>query len=108
MNLYVEKDRLKDNFLTTGHFVPEGETQFQSYEPVELPPSGKVLLNTIVWNLLVAIPVLKLISGIIMSGNVTHMFILSVLMATLYLGLQKMINLTKISKGSEYGSKKQQ
>jgi len=100
MNLYKEKDELKESFIKTGSF---SELSGQAdYPCTNLPPRIYSLLISLSINLLILVP----LAWFALSGGVYRLLGASMLLGLAYLAMSKLIGLTKISKGSSYGSAK--
>jgi lysophosphatidic acid acyltransferase/lysophosphatidylinositol acyltransferase len=108
MNLYSEKDALKDNYLSHGSFTRNGQDKrFEDFKAVEVLPRKYSLINMVVLNLLVGVPLVKMLVGVVLSGSLAQTLAVGTVSVALYVGLRKMIGLTKISKASAYGAKKE-
>ena len=102
MDLYQEKDRLKDHYLKTGSFPAT-----EGYMRKESQPRPQSLALIVTLNLIVNVPIIKWALGMLLSGSLFNMTVPVVLYVFLYFVMKKMIGITKINKGSTYGSKKQ-
>ena len=100
MNRYKEKDDLLDFYKSSN-----GKTFTSYHVPVNtLPKSLGVLLNTIILNAVICIPLAYKTCAILMSGNFAQISTVLVVLAALHLAMKTLIDLTKISKASNYGN----
>lgn len=104
MDVYKSKDELIDNYALTGKFSGEN---FEEYPVVVKPRRIYSLINTVCLNLLVLPSFLGHIGILAFSGSLLQLTVALILVVILYGGLKKFIGLTKISKASAYGGKKQ-
>jgi len=103
--LYQHKDKCLDNFLETGKFDPNNEMEeYKNFEYMELPRRYYSLINICCWAVVILFPLLYYFTKLFTSGSMLSvLFALSILGAA-YLGMYKLINLTKISSSaSSYG-----
>jgi hypothetical protein len=94
-----------DNFFRTGEFNPPDNRlpEYEKFEYIELPRRPYSLINMTFWFLLICGPLAYYITGMLLSGDWTLITIAFVLVLLAYVGMERLINLTKISKGSNYG-----
>ena len=104
MDVYKDKDALIDNYALTGKFA-HGE--FPDYECAVLPRRVYSLLNTIFLNFLCVPLVFGQIGVFAFSGSIWQFALALLIVIIMVIGLRKFIGLTKISKGSSYGKKKE-
>ena len=104
MDVYKSKDELIDNYALTGKFSGEN---FEEFPVVVKPRRIYSLINTVCLNLLVLPSFVGHIGILAFSGSLLQLTVALVLVVILYGGLKKFIGLTKISKASAYGGKKQ-
>jgi len=104
MDVYKSKDELIDNYALTGKFSNEN---FENFPMVVKPRRIYSLINTVCLNLLVVPAFLGHIGILAFSGSILQLTLALFLVIILYIGLKKFIGLTKISKASAYGGKKQ-
>ncbi|XP_013106571.2 1-acyl-sn-glycerol-3-phosphate acyltransferase delta [Stomoxys calcitrans] len=101
-NLFIEKDRIIESFHTTGSFFKTSgfkETACKIY-----PRRLSTLLNFVFWFLLSISSILYyLISSLILKNWIGLSIALSIL-AIFYFFMVKAINMSKISKASNYGA----
>lgn len=102
MDVYKEKDDL------LGHYKESGGQKFtdQKIDVIKIPRKIGVLLNTVIWNLIICTPIIWKLALMLTSGKTIEMITAIIIVMTLYLIMKKFIDLTKISKGSNYGEKK--
>lgn len=102
MDVYKEKDDL------LGHYKESGGQKFtdQKIDVIKIPRKIGVLLNTVIWNLIICTPIIWKLTLMLISGKTIEMITAIIIVMTLYLIMKKFIDLTKISKGSNYGEKK--
>lgn len=105
MDLYKDKDELKENYLKTGSFTDKNG-KFPIYKEIKLGYRIPVLLNTLILNTLITIPLLAQLGRMLCSGSMINISLALLFPAVLYFSLKKFINLTRISKASAYGKKK--
>ena len=67
-----------------------------------------MLVNTVLLNLLICTPLLNKLCLMLLSGNNVEMCTAISVVLALYVIMKKFIDLTKISKASKYGEKKQE
>ncbi|ODM93352.1 1-acyl-sn-glycerol-3-phosphate acyltransferase gamma [Orchesella cincta] len=107
---YQEKDELFDTFLRTGEFLTKEQQalpEYQNFKYMELPRRPFSLINFCFWALVILVPLLWLLFSVFTSGNYLKMGISLVLIVAVNMGLMKLIDLTRISKGSSYGQQPQ-
>lgn len=97
MNLFQEKDQLKESFLQTGCFSEL--SGFPKYQPIVKKSRVYSLIITIIMNICVIGPLLYFI----ISGGLYTRLIVVVLLLLAWLAMHRLVNMTKISKSSEYG-----
>jgi len=100
MNLFKEKDALKDSFLQTGCFSEL--SGFPKYPPIQRQSRPWSLLISITLNSCVIIPLIY----ILITGGLITRLVLVVMLGLAWFAMRKFINITKISKSSSYGAKK--
>lgn len=105
MKLYEDKDALIDSYARTGSFTKD--TNFQTYPMTTIPRRVYSLLNTVALNLLIMPTVLAQIGSFAFSGSLWQFALAVLLVAGTYFALKKFIGLTKFSKASSYGKKKE-
>ncbi|KAK8723128.1 hypothetical protein OTU49_011854 [Cherax quadricarinatus] len=101
-DLYRSKDQLLDSYLNTGSFTEEND--LPDYPSHTMPRRTYSLLNMIGWALFVLSQILRFYYNLITSGSLLSISFAVGIVIFAYLGLYKMIGLTKIDKGSKYGS----
>lgn len=103
--LYQHKDKCLDNFFKTGEFNPDANMpEYEKFKYIELPRRIYSLANILVWFCLICFPLVYFIGSMILSGSYTQCTVAVILVALAYMGMNKLINLTKIDKGSSYGA----
>lgn len=122
--LFREKDKLHDSFLTHGDFFTG--SGMKPVEPFTFPPSRSALFNTVFWLAATLTPMLYYLVGLLFSGEILSFSVGVGIIAiceysdsppsccridltchslfSVYALMQKTIGMTKISKGSSYGS----
>ncbi|XP_017477791.1 PREDICTED: 1-acyl-sn-glycerol-3-phosphate acyltransferase gamma-like [Rhagoletis zephyria] len=101
-NLYREKDRLVDSFLTTGNFC---ETSGIKEVPVTVFKYRTCsLLNFACWAIFSISLILYYLVSSFLSQNWIGLSIALGVLLTIYMLMIKSINMSKISKASSYGS----
>lgn len=100
MNLFQEKDKLKDSFLETGCFSEL--SGMPKHEPIikQSRPWSRIL--AVILNCVVNIPMLY----ILLTGGIYTRLVIMALLGLAFVAQHKLVNLTKISKSSSYGAKK--
>jgi len=102
--LYQQKDKLLDNYLNTGEFVPNNDIEeFKDYRYIELPRRYYSLLNICSWASVILFPLLWYLTLMLTSGSYMKISLAVFFVGAAYYGMMKLINLTKISKSSNYG-----
>ena len=104
MNLYREKDEL------LGYYKETRGTKFSENDVpvITVPKTLGVLVNTVLLNLSICTPILYKLCLMLLSGNNFEMCVVISIVLALYVIMKKFIDLTKISKASKYGEKKQE
>lgn len=126
-NLFREKDELQESFHKHGDFFTG--SRFKKVEPVLQKPSLATLLNTVIWSIVTLTPMLYYLVRLLFSGELLY-FSIGVAIITIcklilsrffvyvyrnsfannfptisvYLLMSKTIGMSKIDKGSSYGS----
>ncbi|KAG7168072.1 1-acyl-sn-glycerol-3-phosphate acyltransferase delta-like [Homarus americanus] len=100
--LYRSKDQLLDSYINTGSFTEEND--LPKYSSRAMPRRPYSLLNMIGWASFVLSQILRFYYNLITSGSLISISFAVGIVIFAYLGLYKMIGLTKIDKGSQYGS----
>lgn len=103
-NLYQEKDKLLDSYINTGSFTKENNLPEQTGRL--LPRRMWSLINMVGWASFVLSRILSFYYNLIASGSIMSLSLAMGIALLAYLILYKMIGLTKIDKGSQYGSTK--
>ncbi|CAG7675290.1 unnamed protein product [Allacma fusca] len=103
--LYRHKDKCLENFFRTGEFNPPDNRlpEYEKFEYIELPRRYYSLINMTFWFLIICGPLVYYITGMFLSGDWTLITVAFLLVILAYVGMDRLINLTKISKGSNYG-----
>lgn len=123
--LFVRKDKLQDSFHTHGDFFKGND--IERLEPIEIPRRKTDLFNWLFWIAVTLLPILYFILNLILSGKILHFAIGSSILFVckfqiricvlydnyltffplflVYMLMQKVIGMSKISKSSSYGSK---
>jgi len=97
MNLFKEKDALKESFMQTGSFSKL--SGLPVHEKIQHETKLYSLLVFSVLNCCVHIP---LFYTLIFGGTIVRILLLGVLLLS-WLAMQRLVNITKISKSSSYG-----
>lgn len=101
LQLFQEKDRLKESFIQTGDWAQQSGLPSQPCHSIERRCCSLVVMGVL--NSLVNIPLLYLL----VTGGFTTRLVLAVVYSLSWLAMRKLVNITKISKSSEYGKKKE-
>lgn len=99
INLFKEKDALKESFMKTGCFSETSGAP--KYKPIEAKRRVYSLLVICVLNLLVNLPILYFL----VAGGIVIRAVLMVVLLLAWIAMNRLVNITKISKSSEYGKK---
>ncbi|XP_018014674.1 1-acyl-sn-glycerol-3-phosphate acyltransferase delta [Hyalella azteca] len=96
-NLYQTKDRLLDSYCNTGSFTSQND--MPNYSVVTLERRWYSLLNVMAWVSIAVYGGVRVMwsASLLLQCTGALIFLLA------YVGLYKLIGLTKITKGSEYG-----
>lgn len=100
-DLYLKKDRMMESFLRTGDWF--SESGVQRVDTFTLPRRCYSLINMVGWALVILIPMIYYLTKLITSGSTLYVSIGITIILLSFLMLYKLIELTKISKGSSYG-----
>lgn len=101
-DLYVKKDKMVESFKQTGSFFEtSGEPPL---EPFTLPRRWYSLINTTGWALVTIPSVCYGLLSLLFSGSLFYCIIGILLVATIGFLFYLLIGLTKIKKGSSYGT----
>ncbi|XP_029926598.1 1-acyl-sn-glycerol-3-phosphate acyltransferase gamma [Myripristis murdjan] len=93
--LYQEKDALQDQYVTTGRFPGN---------PVVLPRRPWSLLNFLFWAGLLLSPLVRLVVGVVTSGNPLLILGLLLLLVVAIISMNRLISVSEVKKtGSSYG-----
>jgi lysophosphatidic acid acyltransferase/lysophosphatidylinositol acyltransferase len=102
--LYQHKDKCLDNFFTYGEFDPKKEMkEYEKFEYIEQPRRYYSLINMTCWFVIVCFPLAYYLLKMLLSGDYILISVAISLVLLAYAGMNKLIGLTKISKGSSYG-----
>lgn len=99
MKLFQEKDTMKESFLKTGCFSEL--SGMPKYPPITKPSRPWSLVISVVLNSCVLLPMLYIL---VTGGYIVRLVILLVL-GLAWVAMHRLVNITKISKGSKYGKK---
>jgi len=99
MNLFQEKDLLKESFLQTGCF-----SELSGLPKCELVQTKRRIYSAVVTCIL-QLCVLVPIIGLIIFGSIITRLVIGVLLLLAWLAMHKFLQLTKISDSSSYGAK---
>ncbi|OXA50214.1 1-acyl-sn-glycerol-3-phosphate acyltransferase gamma [Folsomia candida] len=108
--LFQDKDKVLDNYVKLGEFVPKNErdseeySSYKNYQKIELPRRYYSLINFCSWAALILIPLGTYLCQTMLSGSIIRISVVAILCASAYIGFNNLINLTRIDKGSTYGS----
>ncbi|XP_046665471.1 1-acyl-sn-glycerol-3-phosphate acyltransferase gamma-like [Homalodisca vitripennis] len=100
-DLYIKKDKMMESFLHTGDFF--AESGVDRVEPFLLPRRYYSLVNMATWAVIVIVPVFYYLTRLITSGSTLYISVGISIILFFFFMLYKLIELTKISKGSSYG-----
>ncbi|CAL4104612.1 unnamed protein product [Meganyctiphanes norvegica] len=101
-DMYRIKDKLLDSYMNTGSFTAEND--LPAYEGLKMPCRPFSLLNMVGWASLVSSWIVRFYYNLVASGSILGTLFAVGIVILAYIGLYKMIGLTKIDKGSEYGT----
>ncbi|XP_075232638.1 1-acyl-sn-glycerol-3-phosphate acyltransferase gamma-like [Lycorma delicatula] len=99
--LYNKKDRMMESFLKTGDWFVESGVR--RVEPFKLPRRVYSLLNMVGWAIVILCPLVYHLMQLLLSGSTLSFCIGLIIISVFFLLLYKLIDQTKISKGSSYG-----
>ncbi|XP_021952871.1 1-acyl-sn-glycerol-3-phosphate acyltransferase gamma isoform X2 [Folsomia candida] len=108
--LFQEKDKVLDNYVKYGEFIPakdknrEEYASYKNFTTFEIPRRPYTLLNSCFWLAAVLIPLVYYLCQIVMSGDVGRISVVAGLIGAAHFGFSKLIGLAKVSTGSKYGS----
>ncbi|KAB7497631.1 1-acyl-sn-glycerol-3-phosphate acyltransferase delta [Armadillidium nasatum] len=100
--LYRSKDELLDSYINTGSFTRQNK--MLNYPPRMMPRRIWSLCNMVGWTIFVVCLVSYYYYDLLTTGSFLANAIAVGIVFIAYIGLYKMIGLTKIEKGSKYGS----
>jgi hypothetical protein len=98
IDLFVEKDKKKQRYLETGTFIDDAEMLLHG-------PRPHTLLLMITLNTLVGVPLVWYLLSMVFSGSLFQAALAVVLVVGSQIGMSKCIDVTKVSKASDYGRK---
>ncbi|KAL1131981.1 hypothetical protein AAG570_011592 [Ranatra chinensis] len=99
--LYNKKDRMMESFLTTGDwFATSGVKREESFRIPRRPYS---LINMTCWAMVTLVPIVYCLTCLLTSGSTLYISIGLFIISIFFFMLYKLIEQTKISKGSSYG-----
>lgn len=101
-DMFVRKDKLQDSFYKTGDFF--AESGIERVEPFTLKRAYFSLINTVIWYIVILIPMVYYLIGLLFSGELLYFSIGAGIISLFVLLLKKSIGMSKISKGSSYGT----
>ena len=99
---YEKKDRMAESFEQTGDFFELSGVP--KLEKITLKRRYHSLVNIIFWAVVVNAPILYYLIIILLSGSIIYFSIGASSIFLIYLLLQRMIGMSKISKSSSYGT----
>jgi len=104
--LYQHKDKVLDNFIETGEFDPNNEMEeYKKFAYINQPRRYYPLINICCWAAVILLPLIYYFYTMLTSGCYTSIAWAFVLVLAAYVGMYKLINLTKISQAaSTYGA----
>ncbi|XP_073981181.1 1-acyl-sn-glycerol-3-phosphate acyltransferase delta-like isoform X2 [Rhodnius prolixus] len=100
-DLYNKKDKMMDSFLKTGDFFTTSGVP--RVEGIRLPRRLYSLINMTVWAIFTLIPMVYCLTCLLTSGSTLYVTIGLFIISVFFLMLYKLIEQTKIDKGSSYG-----
>lgn len=100
--LFRAKDRMQDSFHTTGDFFTASNVPKK--HAIKMQPRLHTLVNMVAWNLVTVIPVVYALVQALLDGEYIKFSIGASVLLAFYLLMVKAIGMSKISKGSSYGS----
>ncbi|KAK3880487.1 hypothetical protein Pcinc_015018 [Petrolisthes cinctipes] len=101
--LYRSKDLLLDTYMRTGSFTKDNDFPEYTIRPLSRRPYS--LINVIIWNTFVLSLILPFYYNLLVSGSYLSTSLAVGIVICAYIGLYKMIGLTRIDKSSDYGTK---
>jgi len=106
MNLFQEKDELKESFLETGSFkqLSATEANAPNFEQVEIQRRVYSLIVTMVLQCCVLIPII----GLVLYGSFITRMVIGLVLLLSWIAMHWFLKLTKISDSSSYGGKSTQ
>ncbi|VVC31726.1 Acyltransferase, C-terminal domain,Phospholipid/glycerol acyltransferase [Cinara cedri] len=105
-DVFEKKDKIMVSYVNTGDWFKENDVK--PLEKFITPRSYMSLLNIIFWSLVTFLPFLYLSFKILISGNLLHIGLLTLLLCLIYVILSKLTSVSEIDKASSsYGTDKQ-
>lgn len=101
-DMFVRKDKLQDSFYKTGDFF--AESGIERVEPFKMSRAYYSLVNTVVWYIVILIPMLYYLIKLLFSGELLYFSFGVGIISIFVIMLNKTIGMSKISKGSSYGT----
>ncbi|CAL1678258.1 unnamed protein product [Lasius platythorax] len=100
--LYQQKDHMAESFYKTGDFfATSGVPRTDSFT---LKRRCYSLINTILWAIVVLVPMLYYLLRLLLSGSIIYLLIGIAIIFLFYLLMYKTLGMSEISKGSSYGA----
>ncbi|CAK9822275.1 1-acyl-sn-glycerol-3-phosphate acyltransferase gamma [Anthophora retusa] len=103
-NLYKKKDRLAESFYQTGDFF--ATSGVPRLEKFVVKKRCYTCLNTIIWSVIVLIPMTYYLINLFLTGSVISCSVGIGIIFLFYVGMRKLIGMSQISKSSSYGTDK--
>lgn len=101
-DLYIRKDKLQASFHETGDFFKN--TEFVPIEPITIRRRPASVINWVSWMIVAMLPILYLLFSMIISGNLLYILSGVIVLVTFHLLYNYALGMSKISKGSNYGT----
>ncbi|KOC70185.1 1-acyl-sn-glycerol-3-phosphate acyltransferase gamma [Habropoda laboriosa] len=101
-NLYKKKDRLAESFYETGDFF--ATSGIPRLEQFAVKKRCYTCLNTIIWAVVVLVPMIYYLINLFLSGSTISFSIGVGIIFLVYLSMRKMIGMSEISNSSSYGT----
>jgi len=103
-NIFVTKDKMKEGFLKHGDFFKYTEN-LPRFEPVKINRRYYSLLNSIMWSVIVLIPMVSYLIKLLFSGQLVYFSIAIGIIGIFFFLLENLMSMSDINKSSKYGVK---
>lgn len=101
-DLFKDKDLLMESYFKSGgqsftsHIPKDQKDKFQEFDPVYIRPRVWPLVNSVVLNMVVSIPILNKLGIMVSSGSMFQLSLATLMVVVVYFSLKKFIGITKI------------